>query len=221
MRLLLTFLLGSMLAASVNAQNFQQQMDSVSYSVGLLVAKNLKSQNIDGLKLDKFMQAVEDVFNDRNPAISMDEAQAIFQDYARGLQEKQAAVALEAGKAFLKENSSKEGVTVLENGLQYKVLESGPADGVSPKPTDKVLAHYEGKLIDGTIFDSSISRGEPATFPLNGVIKGWQEILQLMKPGDKWQVYIPENLGYGARGAGAQIPPYSTLIFDIELIEVQ
>ena len=110
---------------------------------------------------------------------------------------------------------------MLPNGLQYEILQSGPEGGKSPSLTDKVLAHYEGKLIDGTIFDSSVSRGEPATFPVNGVIKGWQEILQLMTPGDKWRVYIPENLAYGSRGAGAQIPPYSALIFEIELLEVQ
>ncbi|MDO4461795.1 MAG: FKBP-type peptidyl-prolyl cis-trans isomerase [Bacteroidia bacterium] len=131
---------------------------------------------------------------------------------------KKAAENIEIGKKFLEENAQKDSVIVLENGLQYKVLATGT--GASPKVTDKVKCHYEGRLIDGTVFDSSYKRNQPTTFPLNGVIKGWTEILQLMKEGDKWQVFIPSELGYGERGAGDNIAPNETLIFDIELIEV-
>ncbi len=221
MRLIMTFMLSSIITASLFSQNLAKQMDSLSYSVGLLVAKNLKDQGIEGLKIEFFMKGVEDALSGNEPAIGVTEAQTIFQTYAQNLQERKAAAAKNEGQLFLEENAKKAGVTVLPNGLQYEILQSGPEGGKSPSLTDKVLAHYEGKLIDGTIFDSSVSRGEPATFPVNGVIKGWQEILQLMTPGDKWRVYIPENLAYGSRGAGAQIPPYSALIFEIELLEVQ
>ena len=125
---------------------------------------------------------------------------------------------LEAGQQFLEENKSKEGVTVLDSGLQYKVIESG--EGGQPGPTDRVTVHDKGTLIDGTEFDSSYGRGEPLTFPVNGVIAGWVEALQLMKEGDKWQLYIPSELAYGSRGAGGVIGPNSTLVFDVELIKV-
>ena len=134
-------------------------------------------------------------------------------------QERLSAAKIQEGKDFLAENKTKEGVTELASGLQYKVLIPSKG-GVSPSATDKVKVNYEGRLINGTIFDSSYQRGEPASFGVNGVIKGWTEILQLMKPGDKWEVYIPYNLAYGERGAGPNIKPYETLIFTVELIEV-
>lgn len=221
MKKILILFFCSTLSVSLFSQNLKNNMDSLSYSVGLLVGQNLKGQGITELKLDAFMMAMEDVMENNDPKIDISQAQAIFQAYAQKAQERQAEAAQAEGVAFLEENAKREGVTSLPNGLQYEVLKSGEEGAKSPTLSDKVVAHYKGTLIDGTVFDSSIERGEPATFPLNGVIKGWQEALQLMKVGDKWKVYIPQEMGYGARGAGAQIPPYSALIFEIELLEIQ
>ena len=177
------------------------------------------------LNIDDFAQAIKDVIAGEKLKVSDSEAQTIVQDFFKKQEEKQRAAAAEAGKAareagekYLAENAKKEGVVTLPSGLQYKVLTEG--SGKKPKATDKVKCHYEGMLIDGTLFDSSIQRGEPATFPLNGVIAGWTEGLQLMAEGSKYRLFIPYNLGYGERGAGASIPPYAALVFDVELIEV-
>lgn len=200
-------------------------MDKLSYALGLGIGQQLKSMDARGIIIDDFAQAIKDVLNDKELAVTNREAQQIVTKYFQEKEEKMNAekakkgkVAREAGEAFLKENSSKEGVITTKSGLQYKVLQEG--NGKSPKATDSVRCHYEGMLIDGTLFDSSLQRGEPATFPLNGVIAGWTEGLQLMKEGAKYRFFIPYLLGYGANGAGNSIPPYSTLIFDVELIEV-
>jgi FKBP-type peptidyl-prolyl cis-trans isomerase FklB len=219
-KILILFFCG-IFTVSLYSQNLKNNMDSLSYSVGLLVAKNLKSQGISDLKIDAFTLAVEDVMKDNELKMDIAQAQSIFQEYAQKAQQKQADDAKADGEAFLAENAKREGVTSLPSGLQYEIMKSGEEGGKSPKPSNKVVAHYHGTLIDGTVFDSSVERGEPATFPVNGVIQGWQEILQLMKVGDKWKVFIPQNLAYGSRGAGAQIPPYSALIFEIELLEIQ
>ena len=162
----------------------------------------------------------------KEPQVPTAEAQQIVEDFFQKQEERQRAEAAEKykgakseGEKYLSENAKKEGVTTLPSGLQYQVLKEG--NGKSPKATDKVVCHYEGMLIDGTMFDSSIQRGEPATFPLNGVIAGWTEGLQLMKEGAKYRFFIPYQLGYGERGAGASIPPFATLVFDVELIEVK
>ena len=200
-------------------------MDKVSYALGLGIGQQLKSMGAQDLCIDDFAQAIKDVLENKELAVSHHEAQSIVTQY---FQEKEAAMNKEKeakgkqakadGEKFLKENAQKEGVVTTASGLQYMILEEG--DGKSPKATDKVRCHYEGMLIDGTLFDSSLQRGEPADFPLNGVIAGWTEGLQLMKEGAKYRFFIPYLLGYGTGGAGNSIPPYSTLIFDVELIKV-
>ena len=200
-------------------------MDKVSYALGLGIGRQLSQMGAGELNIDDFAQAIKDVIAGEKLKVSDSEAQTIVQDFFKKQEEKQCAAAAEAGKAareagekYLAENAKKEGVVTLPSGLQYKVLTEG--NGKKPKATDKVKCHYEGMLIDGTLFDSSIQRGEPATFPLNGVIAGWTEGLQLMAEGSKYRLFIPYNLGYGERGAGASIPPYAALVFDVELIEV-
>ena len=200
-------------------------MDKVSYALGLGIGRQLSQMGAGELNIDDFAQAIKDVIAGEKLKVSDSEAQTIEQDFFKKQEEKQRAAAAEAGKAareagekYLAENAKKEGVVTLPSGLQYKVLTEG--SGKKPKATDKVKCHYEGMLIDGTLFDSSIQRGEPATFPLNGVIAGWTEGLQLMAEGSKYRLFIPYNLGYGERGAGASIPPYAALVFDVELIEV-
>ena len=158
------------------------------------------------------------VFSGQMPEIMPDEANNILQDYFDKLQKEKGNEALEAGKAFLEENKKKEGVVVLPSGLQYKILTAG--NGPKPKASDTVKCHYEGRLINGQVFDSSVRRGEPAEFPVGGVIQGWVEALQLMPVGSKWQLYIPSNLAYGTHGAGQSIGPNETLIFDVELLAI-
>ena len=194
------------------------KMDSLSYGLGLLLAQNVKQlglENIDGPSLS---QAIQDVLEGKEPKMSVDQANMMVSNEIAAVSEKKAGPVLEEGKAFLAENQKKAGITTTSTGLRYEVITSG--SGATPKLTDKVTTHYRGTLINGQEFDSSYKRGEPATFPVNGVIKGWTEALQLMKEGDKWRLYIPYDLAYGERGAGQDIPPYATLIFDIELIKV-
>ena len=193
-------------------------MDKFSYAIGLGIGQNLLSMGAQGINVEDFAQAIADVLNRKETAISHNEAREIVNKYFMELEEKMNAENIEKGKAFLAENQKKEGVKVTASGLQYEVLQEG--NGKSPKATDKVRCHYEGTLIDGTLFDSSIKRGEPAVFGVNQVIPGWVEALQLMSEGAKWRLYIPSELGYGAHGAGEMIPPHSTLVFDVELIEV-
>lgn len=193
-------------------------MDKISYALGLGIGQQLNSMNAKDICVDDFAQAIKDVLNNNELAVSHKEAQQIVNKYLQEKEEEQAKEMKSAGIEFLKKNAEKEGVITTASGLQYMVLSEG--NGKSPKATDQVKCHYEGMLIDGSLFDSSLQRGTPATFPLNGVIAGWTEGLQLMKEGSKFRFFIPYELGYGARGAGASIPPYSTLIFDVELIEV-
>lgn len=201
-------------------------MDKLSYALGLGIGRQLSQMGAADLNIDDFAQAVKDMIDGKEPQVATAEAQQIVEDFFRKQEEKQRAEAAEKykgakseGEKYLSENAKKEGVVTLPSGLQYQVLKEG--DGKSPKATDKVVCHYEGMLIDGTMFDSSVQRGEPATFPLNGVIAGWTEGLQLMKEGAKYRFFIPYQLGYGERGAGASIPPFATLVFDVELIEVK
>ena len=191
-------------------------MDKFSYAIGLGIGQNLSSMGIQGLAVDDFAQAIRDVLEGNQTAISHNEAREIVNKYFEELESKMSAVAIEQGQAFLEENKKGPGVVVLPSGLQYEIIKEGT--GKKPKATDQVRCHYEGTLIDGTLFDSSIQRGEPAVFGVNQVIPGWVEALQLMPEGSKWKLYIPSELAYGARGAGEMIPPHSTLVFEVELL---
>ena len=200
-------------------------MDKVSYALGLGIGTQLKGMGAESLNIDDFAQAIKDSIAGKEQ-INAAEAQRIVQDFFMEQEKKQRAAAAEKGKVmkaegekYLTDNAKKEGVITTASGLQYMVLKEG--DGKSPKATDSVMCHYEGFLTDGTVFDSSVQRGTPATFPLQGVIKGWTEGLQLMKEGGKTRFFIPYNLAYCEAGAAGSIPPYATLIFDVELIEVK
>ena len=193
-------------------------MDKFSYAIGLGIGQNLLSMGAQGINVEDFAQAIADVLNRNELAMSHNEAREIVNKYFTELEEKMNAENIEKGKAFLAENAKKEGVVTLPSGLQYEVIAEG--NGKKPSATDRVKCHYEGTLIDGTLFDSSIKRGQPAVFGVNQVIKGWVEALQLMSEGSKWRLFIPSELGYGAQQAGEMIPPHSTLIFEVELIEV-
>ena len=200
-------------------------MDKVSYALGIGIGRQLSQMGAADLNIDDFAQAIKDVIAG-DLKLGDAEAQQIVQEFFAKQEEKQKAEAAEKGKAakqdgekFLAENGKKEGVITTASGLQYQVLREG--NGQSPKATDTVECHYEGTLIDGTKFDSSYDRGQTATFPLNQVIAGWTEGLQLMKEGGKYRFFIPYELGYGERGAGASIPPFSTLVFVVELVSVK
>lgn len=194
-------------------------MEKLSYALGLIIGNNLKGMNIEGLITGEFTRAVEQVLNGDKLEMTEVQAQGLVQEFLREQQEAAGKAAREAGENFLAENAKREGVKVTETGLQYEVLT--PALGIKPTPTDTVICHYEGRLIDGTVFDSSYRRGEPASFPLQGVIRGWTEGLQLMSIGSKFRFFIPFDLAYGAQGAGGSIPPYAALIFDVELIGIE
>ena len=200
-------------------------MDKLSYGLGLGIGQQLAQMNIEGLNIDDFADAIRDVINGNDLKVEHREAQQIVQNYFAEQEKKLQAeraekgkAAKEAGEKYLAENAKKEGIITTASGLQYKVLKEGT--GKQPKATDKVRCHCEGFLIDGTVFDSSVQRGEPAVFPLDGVIVGWTEGLQLMREGGKYRFFIPYKLGYGEGGAGASIPPFATLVFDVELLEV-
>lgn len=200
-------------------------MDKVSYALGLNIGKQLAQMGAEGLNIDDFAQAIKDVLAG-NEQMTVAESQKVVNQFFQEAEAKQRAKAAEMGKAakaegekYLADNAKKDGVITTKSGLQYMVLQEGT--GKSPKATDSVKCHYEGFLIDGTVFDSSIQRGEPATFPLGGVIAGWTEGLQLMKEGGKTRFFIPYNLAYGESGAAGSIPPYAALVFDVELIEVK
>ncbi|MDQ2178124.1 FKBP-type peptidyl-prolyl cis-trans isomerase [Marinifilum sp. D714] len=197
---------------------YTEEQDKVSYCLGLSIASNLITSGVKTISTEPFMEALDAAFNGKMPELSPDEANKILQEFFTKVQEEQAGAAIEAGKKFLSENAKKEGVTTLESGLQYEVITEGKGD--LPKGTDNVKCHYHGTLIDGTVFDSSVNRGEPATFPVNGVIAGWVEALQLMPVGSKWKLYVPSDLAYGAQGAGNLIGPHTTLIFEVELLEI-
>lgn len=192
-----------------------------SYGIGLQIGQQLKESGIDDLELSALKQGLEDVLTDKQPAIPLQELHdALRQVHEKSMTKKElvAAEFARAGQEFLQQNLSQDGVKSTESGLQYLVLKQG--DGAIPTADSRVKVHYTGRLIDGTVFDSSEERGQPAEFPVNGVIRGWVEALQLMPVGSKWRVYIPQELAYGAQGAGAAIPPYSALSFDVELLDI-
>ena len=193
-------------------------MDKVSYALGIGIGRQLADMGANDIVTEDFAAAMKDVLTGAELKIDEAEAQALVQEYLQKKGEEKVKAVKAEGENFLAENAKKEGVVTLPSGLQYQVLKEG--NGKSPKATDQVKCHYEGTLINGKIFDSSYRRNEPATFPLNGVIAGWTEGLQLMEEGAKYRFFIPFNLAYGTRGAGQDIPPYAALIFDVELIEV-
>lgn len=203
----------------IMSQNEKTSIDSVSYSLGVMIAQNLKDQGFSEIHAQSFTEALETVFHGHEPSISVEKANQILSNEMGQRQMKLHKENKEAGELFLAQNAKRDEVTTLESGVQYQVLEEG--NGPKPKETDKVEVHYHGTLIDGKVFDSSVARGESISFPVNGVIQGWQEILQLMPVGSKWKVFIPYDKAYGERGAGAEIKPFSALIFEIELLGIE
>jgi FKBP-type peptidyl-prolyl cis-trans isomerase FklB len=193
-------------------------MDKLSYAWGLAMGRQLQGMGVKDLNVEDFNTAVKTAFEGGEPAISVEEAQKLITEYLEELQKKAEAAAREAGEKFLAENKKNEGVMETASGLQYIVEKEGT--GAQPAATDEVTVHYTGRLLDGTVFDSSVNRGEPATFPLNRVIPGWTEGVQLMKEGAKYTFFIPSDLAYGPQGVPNAIPPHSTLIFEVELIKV-
>lgn len=203
----------------------EKKLDRISYALGLSMGNNFRSSGIEKIDVADFAAGVAAVFNGEKPRMSYDEAKEEIRVFFQAMEERQQAAAAEmgkvneeAGRAFLEENGKREDVKTTASGLQYEVLEEG--SGAQPTPTDQVSVHYTGKLIDGTVFDSSVERGAPATFGVTQVIPGWVEALQMMREGAKWRLFIPSNLAYGPNGAGGVIGPNATLIFDVELIKV-
>ena len=215
---LIIFLIINLINKSMSAQKLKNEIDSVSYSLGVNIGENIKNQFPD-VDLKNFESGIRDVLSEKKePKIEGADAQKIIKKYFVKAQDKATKQRTEEGEKFLAENAKRKEVIVLESGLQYEILKNG--NGPKPSLNDQVTTHYHGTLIDGTVFDSSVERGQPATFPVSGVIKGWTEALQLMEVGSKWKLYIPYNLAYGEKGAGAQIGPYTTLIFEVELIKI-
>lgn len=198
-------------------QKIKTIMDKLSYALGLSMGQNFKGSGIQNINADDFADALRAVYEDKEKKMSYDEAKKVVQDFFTELEANAGAMNEELGKKFLEQNAQQEGVKVTESGLQYLVLKEG--NGVKPGPEDAVTVHYTGRLIDGTVFDSSVERGEPATFAVGQVIPGWVEGLQLMSEGAAWRLFIPSNLAYGPHSTGP-IQPNSTLIFDVQLIKV-
>lgn len=194
------------------------EADKVSYSLGVSVASNLKKNGVDTVNADAFAAAIKDVYSSSSLKISEDSAKLILDTYFKSLQEKLNEQSKMEAHKFFDDNKKREGVVQLTSGLQYMIVKQG--NGPMPSSNDTVTVHYTGKLVDGSVFDSSVERNEPATFPVNMVIAGWTEALQLMPVGSKWNLYIPSELGYGERGAGGVIPPNATLIFEVELLSI-
>lgn len=193
-------------------------MDKVSYALGLSIGNNFQNSGIKDLPVEDFIKGLTDVMEEKQPAITYDEAKEVINEYFIKLQKEKMEINKKAGEEFLHINKGRAGVVELPSGLQYQVLKQG--NGAKPSATDKVKCHYHGTLINGTVFDSSVQRGQPAVFGVNQVIPGWVEALQLMPVGSKWRLFIPSNLAYGEHGAGEMIEPNSTLIFDVELLDI-
>ena len=193
-------------------------MKKISYAIGMNIAANMKQTGVNNLDWEAVTAGMKAVIEGTKPEVDPKEAGQLLNKYFTELEEKLHQKAIEDGAAFLAANGERKEVVTLASGLQYEILKEG--NGEKPKASDSVKCHYHGTLIDGTVFDSSVRRGEPAVFPVGGVIKGWVEALQLMPVGSKWKLYIPYDLGYGARGAGESIAQYSTLIFEVELLEI-
>ncbi len=206
-----------------NTENtIKTNADKVSYGIGLQLAQQVKSQSFPGFSLDALIIGISDVFNDKPLRFPEEEMQSAFSAINQQAQEAAASAAAEnkaAGQIFLDENAKKDGVITTESGLQYEIITEGT--GAKPSQSDTVVTHYHGSLTDGTVFDSSVDRGQPAEFPVNGVIQGWIEALQLMPVGSKWRLTIPSDLAYGDQGSAPVIGPGATLIFEIELLEIK
>lgn len=201
-----------------SSASLDTELDTISYSLGVSVANNLSSQGLDEVNASAFAKGVEDVFAEKDLSITPDMADQLLASYFTNLREREMEENQAAGKEFLAENKEKQNIMTTESGLQYEVLQEGT--GASPDSSDRVQVHYTGKTIDGEVFDSSVERGEPATFRVDQVISGWTEGLQLMDVGSKYRFYIPSDLAYGQQGAGNRIPPNSVLIFDVELLDI-
>lgn len=197
----------------------ENYMDSVSYSLGVMVAQNLKQQGVKNINKESFVQAFEDVLEDNELKIDPQSASDVVNQFFVKQEESKFAMNKEAGEMFLSKNKERPEVITTESGLQYEILSRG--EGTKPTLSDKVKVHYHGTLTNGDVFDSSVQRGEPISFPLNGVIKGWQEGVQLMNVGSKYKFYIPYDLAYGANAAGAKIKPFSALVFEVELLGIE
>ncbi len=193
-------------------------MDKVSYSLGLSIGNNFQNSGINDLQIEDFVKGLKDILGGQTPEISYDEAKQVINDYFMKLQKEKFEINKKAGEEFLNINKGKAGVVTLPSGLQYQVLQKG--EGPKPTASDKVKCHYHGTLINGTVFDSSVQRGEPAVFGVSQVIPGWVEALQLMPVGSKWRLFIPSDLAYGEHGAGEAIEPNSALVFDVELLDI-
>ncbi len=193
-------------------------MNKISYALGLSLGSNLKNSGFDQIQYSDLSKGMEDLMEGKDLQMSLQEAQNLINDYFQELQKKAHQANIEEGKSFLEDNAKRPEVTTLKSGLQYEILSAG--DGETPKASDKVKVHYHGTLINGEVFDSSVRRGEPATFGVTQVISGWVEALQLMPVGSKWKLFIPSDLAYGAQGAGQSIGPHTTLVFEVELIEI-
>ncbi len=193
-------------------------MEKVSYALGLSLGNNLLSSGIKSIDYTKLAKGIKDVMEQNVPEISYEEAQEIINEFFQSLAEKAGGQSKVEGQTYLAENAKRSDVVTLASGLQYEIMTKGT--GATPKASDTVKVHYHGQLIDGTVFDSSVNRGEPATFGVTQVISGWVEALQLMPVGSKWKLYIPSELAYGAQGAGQSITPHSTLIFEVDLLDI-
>ncbi len=193
-------------------------MDKISYALGISLGANLKNNGFESLNYEKLAQGMQDLMDEKSLQMSIQEAQTLINQYFQQLQEKSHAATIEAGKSFLAENAKRAEVITTASGLQYEVLAEG--SGAKPAASDRVQVHYHGTLLNGEVFDSSVRRGEPATFGVTQVISGWVEALQLMPVGSKWKLYIPSDLAYGAQGAGQSIGPHTTLIFEVELLAI-
>ncbi|MDO9154824.1 MAG: FKBP-type peptidyl-prolyl cis-trans isomerase [Paludibacter sp.] len=193
-------------------------MEKISYALGLSLGNNLLNSGITNLNFAKLLNGIQDVMEQNKPELSYDEAQTVINDYFQELQSEAGEGAQKEGNKFLEANAKRPEVVTLSSGLQYEILTEG--NGAIPKASDKVKVHYHGTLIDGNVFDSSVNRGEPATFGVTQVIAGWVEALQLMTVGSKWKLCIPSDLAYGAQGAGKQIGPHTTLVFEVELLAI-
>ena len=198
--------------------SLSNQLDSVSYGIGVSIGQNLKKDNMTDINADLIANGIKSVFSNDTSLMKAKDAQMAIQNFMMAKAKKKGEENLEKGKKFLADNSKKEGVKTLPSGLQYQIVKEGT--GAKPTANDKVTCHYHGTTIDGVVFDSSIQRGQPAQFGVSQVIPGWTEALQLMSVGSKWKLFIPANLAYGERGAGGAIGPNETLIFDVELISI-
>jgi FKBP-type peptidyl-prolyl cis-trans isomerase FklB len=201
------------------AQELKTYQDSLSYAIGILWGQNIKQQGLADINASMVGEAISDVVNGGTELLDIKTANQLVKEQINKQKEMAKQKNEAEGKAFLAKNAERQGVITLPSGLQYEVMKEG--SGPTPKASDKVTVHYEGTLIDGTVFDSSIQRGQPTSFPVTGVIQGWVEALQLMKVGSKWKLFIPSNLAYGERGAGGQIGPYATLVFEVELLGIE